>query len=91
MIHRADKYLAQQHGRELEQTPGPALTLPVFSCQTTSLDDYHSAQEPSESKYDSGGTDPDELEDKPEEDEDNASMGSDSTLQIKWSRYQPNS
>ena len=79
MIRKADKYLAQQHGREPEQTPGPVPTLPMFSCRTTSLDDYHSAREPSESEYDSRGTDPDELEDDPKEDEDDTSMGSDST------------
>ena len=51
----------------------------MFPDQTTLPDDYHSAQEPSESKYDSGGTDPDELEDDPKEDEDDTSMGSNST------------
>ena len=30
MICQADKYLAQQHGREPERVPGPAPTLPIF-------------------------------------------------------------
>ena len=42
MIHRADKYLAQQHGREPEQVPGPAPTLPILPERAAMPDDYHS-------------------------------------------------
>ena len=79
MIHQADKYLAQQHRRELDRAPGPMPALPVFPDRTAMLDDYHSAWEPSEFKYNSEETDPEEPEDDPEEDEPNTSMGSDST------------
>ena len=79
MICRADKYLAQQHGREPERVPGPVPTLPVFPDRTATPDDYHSAWEPSEFEYDSEETDPEEPEDDPEEEEDDTSMGSDST------------
>ena len=77
MIHRADKYLAQQHGRELPRAPGPVLVLPVFLDRTATLDDYLSAREPSEFEYDSEETDPEEPEYDPEED--NASVSSDLT------------
>ena len=43
MIRRADKYLAQQHGREPEQVPGLAPVLPIFPDRAAILDDYHSA------------------------------------------------
>ena len=43
MIRRADKYLAQQHGRELERVPGPAPALPVFPDRAATRDDYHLA------------------------------------------------
>ena len=43
MIHLADKYLAQQHGREREWVPGPAPALPIFLDRAAMLDDYHSA------------------------------------------------
>ena len=43
------------------------------------LDDYHSAREPSEFKYDSEETNPEEPEDDPEEDEADTPVGSDST------------
>ena len=43
MIHRADKYLAQQHGREPEWVPGPAPALPVFPDRAATPDDYHLA------------------------------------------------
>ena len=43
MIRRADKYLTQQHGREPEQAPRPAPTLPVFLDRTAMPDDYHLA------------------------------------------------
>ena len=79
MIPRADKYLAQQHGRELDWAPGPMLALPVFPDRTAMPDDYHSAREPSEFEYGSEETDPEEPEDDPEEDEADTSVGSDST------------
>ena len=66
MIHRADKYLAQRHGREPGRVPGSAPALPVFPDQATMPDDYHSTQEPSEFEYDSEETDPDD----PEEEDD---------------------
>ena len=77
MICRADKYLAQQHGRELPQAPGPGPALPVFPDRTAMPDDCHSAWEPSEFEYDSEETDPEEPEDDPEEDD--ASVASNST------------
>ena len=77
MIHRADKYLAQQHGRELPWAPGLVPILPVFPDRTAVLDDYHSAREPSELEYDSEETDSEEPEDDAKEDD--ASVGSDST------------
>ena len=77
MICQVDKYLAQQHGREPSQAPGPGPILPVFPDRTATLDDYHSAHEPLEFEYDSKETDPKEPGDDPEEDD--ASMGSDST------------
>ena len=75
MICRADKYLAQQHGKELSWAPGPGPTLPVFPDRTAMLDDYHSAWEPSEFEYNSEETDPKEPEDDPKED--GASVASD--------------
>ena len=75
MIHRADKYLAQQHGREPDWTPGLMPTLPMFPDRTAMPDDYHSARESSEFEYDSKETNPEE----PEEDEVDTSVGSDST------------
>ena len=79
MIHKADKYLAQQHGREPERVPGLAPTLPIFPDRAATLDDYHSVREPSELEYDTKETDPEGLDDDPKEDDDDASMGSDST------------
>ena len=79
MIRQADKYLAQQHGREPEQVPGPAPTLPVFPDRAVTPDDYHSARGPSEFEYDTEETDPQDPEDGPEVDDDDASVGSDST------------
>ena len=79
MICRVDKYLAQQHGRKLDQAPGPMPALPMFPDRTAMPDDYHSAWEPSEFEYDSKETNPEELEDDPEEDEVDTSVGSDST------------
>ena len=80
MIHQVDKYLAQQHGRELERVPRPVPALPVFLDRTAIPDDYHSAQEPSEFEYNSEETDPEGPEDDPEEDDDDASVGSNSML-----------
>ena len=79
MIHRADKHLAQQHGRELDWAPGLMPAVPVFPDRTATPDDYHSVQEPSEFEYDSEETDRKEPEDDPEEDEADTSVGSDST------------
>ena len=42
IIHQADKYLAQQHGREPERVPGPAPALPIFPDRAAMPDDYHS-------------------------------------------------
>ena len=78
-ICRADKYLAQQHGREPEQVPGPAPALPVFLDRAAMPDDYHLVREPSEFEYDTKETDPEGPEDDPEEDDDDASVGSNST------------
>ena len=75
MIRQADKYLAQQHGREPEQVPGPAPALPVFPDRAATPDDYHSAREPSEFEYDTKETDPEDPEDDPKDDD--ASLGSD--------------
>ena len=58
MICRVDKYLAQQHRRDLPWAPGPGPALPVFPDRTATQDDYHSAWEPSEFEYDSKETDP---------------------------------
>ena len=58
MIRRADKYLAQQHGREPERVPGLAPALPVLLERAAMPDDYHSAREPSEFKYDTEGDRP---------------------------------
>ena len=77
MIRWADKYLAQQHRRELPRAPALGPTLPVFPDRTAMPDDYHSAWEPSEFEYDSEETNPEEPEDDPKED--NASVASNST------------
>ena len=77
MIRQVDKYLVQQHGREPPRVPGPGPTLPVFPDRTATLDDYHSAREPLEFKYDSKETNPEEPEDDPKEDD--ASVASNST------------
>ena len=52
MIRRADKYLAQRHGKEPEWIPGTVPILSAFSDRAATPDDYHSAREPSESEYD---------------------------------------
>ena len=80
MIRRADKYLAQRHGKEPEQIPGMVPILPTFPDRAATPDDYHSAQEPSESEYDTEETDPKENRDDVEEDDDNVSVGSDTTF-----------
>ena len=77
MVRRADRYLAQQHGKELPWAMGLVPALPVLPERTAMPDDYLSAQEPSEFKYDSEETDPGEPEDDPEEDD--ASVSSDLT------------
>ena len=69
MVQRADKYLAQQLGKELPWAVGLAPALSVFPERTAMLDDYLLAQEPSEYKYDSEETDPREPEEDPEEDD----------------------
>ena len=58
MICRADKYLAQRHGKEPEWIPGTVPVLPAFPDQAATPDDYHSAREPSESEYDTEEMDP---------------------------------
>ena len=60
MIRRADKYLAQRHRKEPEQIPGTVPILPAFPDHAATLDDYHSAREPSESEYDTEEMDPEE-------------------------------
>ena len=80
MICRADKYLAQQHRKELERILGTVPVLPSFSDQAATPDDYHSAWEPSESKYDTQETDPEEDRDDVKGDDDDVSVGSDTTF-----------
>ena len=58
MIQKADKYLAQQHGKEPPRALGPVPAPPVFPDRTATPDDYLSAREPSEFEYDSEETDP---------------------------------
>ena len=79
MIRRADKYLAQQHGKEPERIPGTVPVLPAFPDRPATPDDYHSAREPSESEYDTEETDPEEDRDDVEGDDDDVSVGSDTT------------
>ena len=80
MIHRADKYLAQRHGKEPERIPGTVPILPAFSDRAATPDDYHSAREPSESEYDTEEMDPKEDRDDVEGDDDDVSVGSDTTF-----------
>ena len=80
MIRRADKYLAQRHGKEPERIPGTVPVLPAFSDRAATPDDYHSAREPSKSEYDTEETDPEENRDDVEEDDDDVSVGSDTTF-----------
>ena len=79
MIRRADKYLAQWHGKEPEWIPGTVPVLPALSDHAATPDDYHSAREPSESEYDTEETDPKEDVDV-EGDDDDVSVGSDTTF-----------
>ena len=58
MVRRADKYLAQQHGKEPPRAVGPVPALPIFPERTAMPDDYLSAREPLEFEYDSEETDP---------------------------------
>ena len=51
----------------------------MFPDRTAMPDDNHSAREPSKFEYDTEETDPEGLEDDPKEDDDDASVGSDST------------
>ena len=80
MIRRADKYLAQWHGKEPERIPRAVPVLPAFPDRAATPDDYHSAREPSELEYDTEETDPEENKDDVEEDDDNASVGPDTTF-----------
>ena len=79
MICRADKYLAQWHGKEPEWIPGTVPVLPAFPDRPATPDDYHSAQEPSKSEYDTEEMDPEEDRDDVEGDDDDVSVGSDTT------------
>ena len=83
MIRRADKYLAQQHGKELPRASGLVPAPPMLLDRTATPDDYLSAREPSEFEYDSEETDPREPKDDLEEDD--ASVNSD--LTYKSSRH----
>ena len=80
MIHRADKYLAQRHGKEPTRIPGTVPVLSAFSDQAATPDDYHSAREPSESEYNTEEMDPEEDRDDVEGDDDGASVGSNTTF-----------
>ena len=80
MVCRADKYMAQRHGKEPERIPGNVPVLSAFSDRAATPDDYHSAREPSESEYDTEETDPEEDRDDVEGDDDDVSVGSDTTF-----------
>ena len=80
MIRRADKYLDQRHGKEPERIPGTVPILLAFPDRAATPDDYHSAWEPSESEYDTEETDPKENRDDVEEDDDDVSVGSNTTF-----------
>ena len=79
MIRRADKYLAQQQRKELEWIPGTVPILPAFLDRPATPDDYHSAWEPSKSEYDTEEMDPKEDRDDVEGDDDDVSVGSNTT------------
>ena len=53
--------------------------MPISQDRAATPDDYHSAREPSEFEYDTEETDPEDLEHGREEDDDDASVGSDLT------------
>ena len=80
MIRRADKYLAQQHGKDQERIPGKVPVLSTVTDRAATPDDYHSAQELSGSEYDTEETDPKEDRDDVEGDDDDESVGSDTTF-----------
>ena len=80
MVRRADKYLVQQHGKEPERIPGNVPVPSAFSDRVATPDDYHSAQEPSESEYNSEETDPEDDRDDVEGDDDDVSAGSNTTF-----------
>ena len=80
MIRRADKYLAQRHGKEPERIPGTVPILPTFPDRAATPDDYHSAREPSESEYDTEETDPEE-----NKNDDDVSCGLRHNIQIQRS------
>ena len=80
MIRRADKYLAQRHGKESERIPGTVPVLPAFSDRAATQDDYHSAREPSQSEYDTEEMDLEEDRDDVEGDNEDVSVGSDATF-----------
>ena len=80
MIHRADKYLAEWHGKEPEWILGNVPILSAISDRAATPDDYHSVREPSESEYDTEETDPKEDRDDVEGDDDDVSVGSDPTF-----------
>ena len=75
MIRRADKYLAQWHGKEPEWILGTVPVLPAFPDRPATPDDYHSAWEPSQSEYHTEETDPEEDRDDVEGDDDDVSVG----------------
>ena len=75
MIRRADKYLAQRHGKEPERIPGNVPVMPAFPDRAATPDDYHSVREPSESEYDTEEMDPEE-----DGDDDDVSVGSDTAF-----------
>ena len=83
MIHRTDKYHAQQHSRVRERAPGQVPLLLVLPPRPGMPDDFHSAREPSEFEYDSEETDgaEDDIDGNKQEDDESASVCSDSTCQ----------
>ena len=80
MVCRADKYMAQRHGKEPERIPGNVPIQSAFSDRAATPNDYHSAREPSELEYDTEETDPEEDRDDVEGDDDDVSVGSDTTF-----------
>ena len=80
MVHRVDKYLAQWHRKEPERIPGNVPILSAFLDRAATPDDYHSVREPSESEYDTEETDPKEDRDDVEGDDDDVSVGSNTTF-----------